>query len=130
MRRITVIGNLTADAEVKNVGNRFAINYSIAQNERYKDKDGNKSEKTTYFNCVIWRESNVEVSKYLTKGTKVFIEGTPEVEIYKDKQGEIKGSIKIIVGNLELIGGGSGKPNESASGGNSSKEDDLPFSAG
>jgi len=128
MRRITVIGNLTQDAEVKNVSNRHAINFAVAVNEKFSS-NGEKQEKTTYYNCVIWRESNVNVAKFLTKGTKVFIEGTPEVEIYKDKQGEVKGSIKIIVGNLELIGGGSGKTNDTTSGNNNTntKEDDLPF---
>lgn len=129
MRRITVIGNLTQDAEVKDVGTKKAINFGIAQNEKFKSANGEKQEKTTYFNCVIWRDSNVEVAKFLTKGTKIFIEGTPEVEVYKDKEGVVKGAIKIIVGNLELIGGGSGRTNDNNTSNNNDgkKEDDLPF---
>lgn len=134
MRRITVIGNLTQDAEVKPVGNRFAINFAVAVNERHKTEGGERVEKTTFFNCVIWRESNVNVAEYLTKGTKVFIEGTPEPDIYKTKEGETKGGIKIIVNNLELIGGGSGRKdgNQTTStpnpaGGKKSDNDDLPF---
>jgi single-strand DNA-binding protein len=130
MKRLTVIGNLTSDAEVKNVGDRKAINFAVAVNEKYKDSNGEKKEKTTFFNCTIWRESNVAVAEFLTKGTKVFVEGSPELEIYKSKDGETKGSIKIIVGNLELIGGGSGRSNQSADDTTKTKKDekdDLPF---
>jgi single-strand DNA-binding protein len=129
MRRITVIGNLTVNAEVKEVGSRKAINFAVATNEKYKDAQGITIEKSYYYNCTIWRDSNVKVAEYLTKGTKVFIEGVPEVEIYKDKQGEIKGSIKVIVGNLELIGGGVKKETQTSIPNSPSKEDDddLPF---
>lgn len=128
MRRITVIGNLTQDAEVREVKGKKAINFSIGTNEKYKDASGNQVEKSYYFNCTIWRDSNVKIAEYLTKGTKVFVEGTPEVDIYKDKQGEVKGSVKIVVGNLELIGGGTKRDNQtSIPTNNSSKDDDLPF---
>jgi len=130
MRRITAIGNITANAEVKEVGSRKAINFSVAINEHFV-KDGNKTEKTTFYNCTIWREENVKIAQYLTKGTKVFIEGTPEVEVYQDKQGNTKGAIKIIVSNIELIGSGSGKPDSNSpivtSPDSIKKENDLPF---
>ena len=134
MRRIMVTGNLTADAEVKPVGGRFAINFACAVNEKHKAENGEKIEKTTFFNCVIWRESNVNVAEYLTKGTKVLLEGTPEPELFKNKDGEHKVAIKIIVTNLEIQGGGTPKnaqektptPNP-ASGKKDNKSDDLPF---
>ncbi len=107
MRRITVIGNLTANAEVKDVNGKKAINFSVATNEKYKDATGNVVEKSFYYNSTIWRDSNVNIAQYLTKGTKVYIEGTPDVDVFTDKNGGVKGSIKINVSNIELIGGGS-----------------------
>ena len=129
MLRIEVIGHLTQDAEVKDVKNKKAINYSIAHNEKVKSSNGETTEITTYFNCVTWRESNVEVAKYLTKGTLVRVLGKPLPEVYETKQKEIKGAIKIIVTEIELLGGGTRKPNENqASNNNGGKqEDDLPF---
>lgn len=126
MRRMTVIGNLTQDAEVKEVKGKKAINFSVATNEKFKDASGNQVEKAFYYNCTIWRDSNIKISEYLTKGTKVYIEGTPDVDAYTDKQGEVKYSIKITVGNLELIGGGVKKETQTSIG-SSPKEDDLPF---
>lgn len=128
-----VTGNLTADAEVKPVGGRFAINFAVAVNEKFKDTNGQKIEKTTFFNCVIWRESNVNVAEYLTKGTKVLLEGTPEPELFKSKDGEYKSAIKIIVNNLELLGGGTPKntqaqtPTPNPAGGKKPDGDDFPF---
>ena len=122
MLRIEIIGNLTADAEVKSVGERKAINFSVAVNQNFKNSSGEKIEKTSFFACTVWRDSNVNVAKYLTKGTKILIEGTPEVDMYKDKEGNVKGSIKITVKNLELLGGGSGKKE-----GYTDKSDDINF---
>jgi single-strand DNA-binding protein len=130
MRRITIIGNLTADAEVKDVSNKKVINFSIGTNEKFKDQQGNVTEKPYYYNCSIWRDSNVNVAKYLTKGTKVFIEGSFDTDLYQDKEGKWKAAIKISVSNLELIGAGkdSGGGNGSNNGfSNSSDELEQVF---
>lgn len=130
MRRIQVIGNLTTDAEVREVvnGSKKAINFSLATNEKYKDANGQMIEKAYYYSCTVWRESNTKVSEYLTKGTKLFIEGSPEIEVYKDKNGEPKGAIKINVQNFEILGGGSRKDEVTESSNNKKRDDDdLPF---
>lgn len=127
MRRIQIIGNITADAEIKETANglKKAINFSLATNEKYKDVNGNLVEKKYYFGCTVWRDSNVKVAEFLTKGTKLFVEGIPEVEVYKDKNGETKGAIKVNVSNLEILGGGTKKDENSNQ--LNKKDDDLPF---
>lgn len=129
MNRLQVIGNLTADAEVKEANGKKAINFSLATNEKYKDANGTIVEKTYYYGCTIWRDSNVNISEYLTKGTKVYIEGKPEPEAYKDKNGDIKSAIKINVSNIELLGSGTKKENQTTISDNKIKkgDDDLPF---
>ena len=130
MRRITVIGNVVQDAEVRDVSNRKVINFAVAVNEKFKSGSGEVQEKTTFYNCVIWRDSKVGVATYLTKGTKVYLEGTPEIEIYKNKQEEVKGAIKIITNHIEFVGSGSGKTNSTESKGVANPNDtgdDLPF---
>ena len=129
MRKFFISGNLTKDAEVKEAAGRKAINFSIAYNEYFKDKNGEKLEKTTFYNAVIWRDENVNIAKFLTKGTKVIIEAVPEPEMYKNKDGEVVCAIKLIVHDIELIGGGT-KPSESnisTSNNSSNKDKDLPF---
>lgn len=129
MRKFFISGNLTKDAEVKDAAGRKAINFSIAYNEYYKDKNGDKLEKTTFYNAVIWRDENINIAKFLTKGTKVIIEAVPEPEMYKNKDGETVCAIKLIVHDIELIGGGT-RPSDSTNNnptGKSNNGDDLPF---
>ena len=125
MNRMQVIGNLTADAKVKDVSNKKVINFSIGVNEKFKDQQGNVTEKSYYYNCSIWRDSNVNVAKYLTKGTKVLIEGSPDTDLYQDKEGKWKAAIKISVSNLELIGGGKDANNNSNNNSGNSSSDEL-----
>lgn len=130
MRKFIVVGaNLTKDAEVKDIGGRKAINFSIAYNEFFLDEKGEKMELTDYYNCVIWRDSNVNIAKYLTKGTMVAIQGVPKDELYKNKEGEIKSAIKIVVNEIKLLRGGT-NPSDSTNNnctGKSNNGDDLPF---
>jgi len=103
MKKITIIGNITRDAEIRDFSNRKAINFSVAVNESYKDSNGTKVEKSSFFNCTLWRE-NTTIATYLKKGVKVYIEGDNfDSEYYQNKEGEIKTSIKITVNKLELI---------------------------
>jgi single-strand DNA-binding protein len=126
MNKYLISGNLTKDAEVKDVVGRKAINFSIAHNKFYKDKNGDKLEKTTFFNAVIWRDENVNIAKFLTKGTKVIIEAEPEPEMYKNKDGETVCAIKLIVHDIELIGGGT-RPSDSTNNNSTGNDKDLPF---
>ena len=103
MKNITLIGNITRDAEIRDFSNRKAINFTIAVNESYKDSSGTKVEKSSFFNCTLWRE-NTTIATYLKKGVKVYIEGDNfDSEYYQNKEGEIKSSIKITVNRLELL---------------------------
>ena len=103
MKKITIIGNITRDAEIRDFSNRKAINFTVAVNESYKDSSGTKVEKSSFFNCTLWRE-NTTIATYLKKGVKVYIEGDNfDSEYYQNKEGEIKSSIKITVNRLELL---------------------------
>lgn len=111
MNRHEVIGNLTKDAEVKSVNSKKVINFSIAYNQVYKDSNGERLEKTTFYNCSIWRDENVKIADYLTKGTKVYVSGLPEPESWYDKNNNLQLGLKITVNNIEILGGGVKKAN-------------------
>jgi len=134
MRKIQIIGNVTKDAEVRAFdGGRSVINFDVAVNDRYKDKNGQKVEKVHYIKCALWRE-NTSIAQYLTKGTKIFVEGQPDVDCYVNKEGKAVGSVKINVRELEFLGGGknqqsSGQPNQPEQHESlvPTPDDDLPF---
>lgn len=145
MRKITAIGNVTKDATVKafekNGKSNNVINFDIACNESYFDKDKKKIEKTFYIKCVLWRE-NPNIAQHIIKGKKIYVEGLPEVEVYLNKEGKAVGSTRINVRTLEFLGGGNknnqGQPAQSPQSDttvpsdeglvvSTDKGDDLPF---
>ena len=137
MNKHQFIGNITKDAEVRQFeGGRSVINFSCAVNERWKDKNGQKQEKTYFFKCALWRE-HTTIAPYLTKGTKVYIEGRPEAEVYQNKDGNWVGNIKVTVDEIELLGGGKKNGQESSAGSSETfsnetlvptpDDSDLPF---
>ena len=107
MKKIQIIGNVTRDAEVRQVsGSRSVVNFDVAVNTRWRDKaTGEKKERVSYVKCAIWRE-NTSISQYITKGTKVYVEGDPDVDCYVNKEGKAVGSVKINVREIEFLGGG------------------------
>lgn len=136
MQKIQIIGNVVRDGVIKEVNGRKAINFVVAVNESYKNKEGVKIEKATYYSCTLWRDAlqPTEVAKYLTKGIKVFVEGSPSAEMYKTKENITAIDNRINVKQLELL---TFLPNESkgeapATIGQSAtvtatEGDDLPF---
>jgi len=106
MDRYTVTGNIGQAAKVQEVNGNKSINFSIAINRKYTDKDGVIIEKTKWVNCTYWRrkDASIEVAKYLTAGTKVLVEGELDVHQYQDKEGKTQVSIDLNVQYLELLG--------------------------
>jgi single-strand DNA-binding protein len=131
MKKISIIGNVTKDAEIRAFeGGRSVINFDVAVNERFKDKNGQKQERTSYVRCAMWRE-NTTLAQYITKGTKLYVEGSPDADAYVNKEGKAVGNLKINVREIEFLG--SAKKSEPGSGPSSedalapSTNDDLPF---
>ncbi len=108
MNKIQIIGNIGKDAIINQVNDKKSIHFNVAVNEYYKDKNGSKVEKTDWYSCTAWRNSDqsTEIAKYLKSGTKVYIEGRPKADYYANKDtGEIIASINISVQNIELLSG-------------------------
>ena len=133
MKKISIIGNVTKDAEVRAFeGGRSVINFDVAVNERFKDKNGQKQERTSYVRCAMWREVTT-IAQYITKGTKVYVEGSPDADAYINKEGKAVGNLKINVRELEFLG--SAKKSDGSGSSSPSSEDvltpsandDLPF---
>lgn len=105
MKKLQVIGNIVRDAELRESNGRKAVNFTVAVNESYKNKEGQKVETATFYSCTLWREVNqsAEVMKYLLKGTKVFVEGKPEAVLYKTKENKTAIDNKINVKELTLL---------------------------
>lgn len=131
-----LLGNLGKDPVVRSIegGNKVA-NFSLATNRVFKGQDGNPVEETEWHNIVLWGRLAEIAEKYLTKGSKIYVEGRIRSRQYDDKEG-IKRYITEIVGEtMNMLGSRSdGSDNGSkheaeptSSGEVPTVDDDLPF---
>ena len=107
MIKLQIVGNLGKDCIVKEVNGQNVINFSVAHTERYKDRQGNQKEKTTWVECAYWTEKTA-VAQYLTRGKTVYAEGAPEAEAYMNKDNQAAATLRMRVQNIQLLGGNSG----------------------
>jgi single-strand DNA-binding protein len=106
MIKLMLTGALGSDCEVREVGNKKAINFNVAVHHDYKDHDGNKVEKTDWVKAVMWRNEgqSTKITDFLKKGQKVYLEGMPSSEGYEVKEGGVKSSLVVNVKEIELLG--------------------------
>lgn len=99
---LEVIGNLGADAILKDLNGQKYIAFSVAHTESYKDSQGQRRERTTWVSCLKYGES--PVINYLKKGTRVFIRGELSAKAY-EAGGILQAGINCRVKELQLLGG-------------------------
>ncbi len=105
VNKVILIGNLGKDPVVRHLESGVAVaNFSIATNEPYKSKDGNKVEHTEWHNIVLWRGLAEISEKYLKKGDKVYIEGRLRTRQWDDKDGIKRYSTEILADNMNMLG--------------------------
>jgi single-strand DNA-binding protein len=129
VNKVIMFGNLGADPESRSFSNGGeVVNLRIATSENWKDRDGNRQERTEWHSVAIFNENLGRVAKnYLRKGSKVYIEGQLQTRKWQDQSGNDRYSTEIVLqkfrGELVLLdsregGGGSrGAFNEDFSGG-------------
>ena len=119
VNKVILVGNLGADPEARSLNNGGeVVNMRIATSEQWKDRDGNRQERTEWHNVVIFNENLGRVAKsYLRKGSKVYLEGQLQTRKWQDQSGNDKYTTEVVLqrfrGELVLLdsrgeGGGSG----------------------
>ncbi len=107
VNKVILIGNLGKDPEVKFTSGGTAVaKFSLATNERYKDKNDQWQDRTEWHNIVCWARLAEIAGEYLKKGRTVYIEGKLRTDSWEDKQsGEKKYRTEIVANDLVLLGG-------------------------
>jgi len=107
VNKVILIGNLGKDPEVKYTPSGTPVaKFSIATNERYKDKGGEWQDRTEWHNIVAWQRLAEIVGEYVKKGSKIYIEGRLQTSSWEDKQsGEKKYKTEIVAQDLVLLSG-------------------------
>jgi single-strand DNA-binding protein len=119
VNKVILVGNLGADPEARSLNSGGeVVNMRVATSESWKDRDGNRQERTEWHNVVIFNENLGRVAKsYLKKGSKVYLEGQLQTRKWQDQSGNDKYTTEIVLqrfrGELVLLdsreGGGAGR---------------------
>lgn len=103
MLKTQVIGNVGRDAIMREINGNWALNFSVAHNERVILEGGEVRDKTIWVSCTRWMKKPSELQKYLKKGTLVHVAGTPSFRTYTNNDGIRDVDFKLKVESLELL---------------------------
>jgi len=122
VNKVILIGNLGSDPEVRHLESGAAVaKFSIATNERYKDKTGETKTVTEWHDIIAWRGLAEVAEKYLTKGKMIYVEGKLTTRQWQDQNGVTRRTTEVIANNFQMLGGRS-----NGSGNNFPSEADAP----
>ena len=106
VNKVILLGNLGRDPETRyTTGGDAVTNLNIATSEQWKDKSGEKQERTEWHRVVLFGRQAEVAGEYLKKGRSVYIEGRLQTRKYTDKDGVEKYSTEIVGDRMQLIGG-------------------------
>jgi len=109
VNKVILIGNLGRDPETRyTTGGDAIANLNIATTEQWKDKNGEKQEKTEWHRVVLFGRQAEIAGEYLKKGRSVYIEGRLQTRKYTDKDGVEKYSTEIVGDRMQLLGSREG----------------------
>lgn len=154
--KIHIIGNLGRDPELRYTPQGTAVcQFSVATNERRRDRSGEQQDITTWFRVTVWGKQAETASKYLSKGRKVYIEGRLHMEEWTDREGKARQTLEVNASEVQFLdsagdvegipvrqsgggggmsGGGGGGPRGGGGGGGGRQappddieDDEIPF---
>ena len=140
LNRVTLLGRLTKDPEVKTTPTGKSVaTISVATNRVWTNQAGAKQEKAEFHNCVLWGKIAEIAGQYLSKGRRIYVEGRLETRDWTGQDGVKKYRTEIIVDNMIMLDGPKGTNQSSGSNNTSStpmpqepaedeiKVEDIPF---
>jgi single-strand DNA-binding protein len=106
LNKVMLLGNLGADPELRfTQGATAVLNLRLACSESYLDRNREKQERTEWVNVVIWGKRAEALSKFLRKGSRIFVEGGLRTSSYEDRDGNERRKTEVNATNIILAGG-------------------------
>jgi len=135
------MGNLTRDPELRTTPSGTPVcQFGMAVNRIYNNTNGERQEETTFVDIEAWGRQAETISKYVTKGNPLFVEGRLKLDTWENKDGEKRSKMKVVLENMQLIsqrGEGGGYSSDSVPEARSTSsapsqksediEEDVPF---
>lgn len=117
LNKVMLLGNLGADPELRmTAGGQAILKLRLATTETYMDKSNTRQERTEWHQVTLWGKRGEALSKFLTKGERIFVEGSLRTSSY-EKDGEKRYRTEVIATNVILNGGGKGRGDNAGEGG-------------
>ncbi len=121
INKVILIGNLGADPEIRYTqGGTPVVNFRIATTERWKGQDGQQQEQTEWHQIVAWRRLAEICAEFLSKGSKVYIEGKLQTRKWQDQNGNDRYTTEIVARDMQMLsprGTGAGGDSYGSGGG-------------
>ncbi len=142
VNKVILVGRLGADPEIRYTPSGAAVaNFTLATSENWKDKDGNKQEKTEWHKIVVFSKLAEICGQYLNKGKQIYIEGRIQTRQWEDRDGNKKYTTEIVANQMQMLGSPGQNQNQNqnqsapANAGNAPRAgendppelDDIPF---
>ncbi|PYT93079.1 MAG: single-stranded DNA-binding protein [Acidobacteria bacterium] len=106
VNKVILVGRLGRDPETRYTGSGQAVaNFSVATDESYKDRNGERQKRTEWHKIVVWGKQAEIAQQYLKKGSLIFIEGRIQSREWQDKEGQKRTSFEIVATNFRMLGG-------------------------
>ena len=105
VNKVILVGRLGRDPETRYTGGGQAVaNFSVATDETYKDRNGERQKRTEWHKIVVWGKQAEIAQQYLKKGSLIFIEGRIQSREWQDKEGQKRTSFEIVANNFRMLG--------------------------
>ena len=105
VNKVILVGHLGKDPEVRYMPSGEAVaNVTLATSETWKDKTGEKQEKTEWHNIVFYKRLGEIAGQYLKKGSLIYVEGRITTEKWQDKEGKDRYTTKVVANEMKMLG--------------------------
>jgi single-strand DNA-binding protein len=109
VNKVILVGNLGRDPEMRYMPSGEAIaNFSIATTDNWKDKNGQKQERTEWHRISMFGKLAEIAGEYLKKGSSVYVEGRLQTRKWQDKEGNERQTTEVVADRMQMLGGRSG----------------------
>ncbi len=118
VNKVILIGRLGANPEIRHTQGGGAVgSFTLATNESWTDKNGQKQDRTEWHKIVVWGKLAELCGQYLSKGRQCFLEGKLQTRQWQDKEGQTRYTTEVVASTVQFLGGANERTGERTSGG-------------
>jgi single-strand DNA-binding protein len=106
VNKAILVGRLGRDPETRYTsGGQAVCNFTLATDETYRDRNGEKQKRTEWHRIVVWGKQAEIAQQYLHKGSLIFLEGRIQTRQWDDREGQKRTTVEIVANNFRMLGG-------------------------